>query len=174
MTKLWLCADLHLGSKNVTKFRTDFSSCEEHDSIIYDNLASSVGKRDSLYILGDVVVGERLKSEFWLGEIGKIRCAKKTLVLGNHDTDHKVSIHQLAAVFDDIHSLHARRNVWFSHCPIHPNEMRGKIANIHGHLHANVIDSPRYINVCLEHTGYKPITFGEIQERFLSRIVASG
>lgn len=160
MTKIWISSDLHLGHDNVVKFRTQFSSAEEHHEIIYDNLASSVTKRDSLYLLGDVAF-----TSDWLTKVGEIRAAKKTLILGNHDTDQKVTMRQLCEVFDSIHSLHSRRNVWFSHCAIHPEEMRGKLGNIHGHGHMRIINDPRYVNVCVEQTEFKPITFAEAQER---------
>ncbi|MGX9522589.1 hypothetical protein ACWX0P_27895 [Vibrio mediterranei] len=148
------------GHSNVVKFRTQFSSSEEHHENIYDNLAFAVGKRDSIYLLGDVAFTRE-----WLEKIRKIRAIKKTLLLGNHCTDQKVTIQELASVFDSIHSLHSRRNYWLSHCPIHPSEMRGKLGNIHGHTHHRCIDDKRYLNVCVERTGSKPITFAEALER---------
>ena len=161
MTKLWISSDLHLGHKNVVRFRPQFNSDSEHHNTLFENLATSVGKRDSLYLLGDVAFTPQ-----WLEKISNIRCVKKTLILGNHDTDQKVSMGQLMMAFDSIHSLHSRRNVWFSHCPIHPQQMRGKQANIHGHMHNDlIVGDSRYVNVCVEQTDFKPITFAEIQER---------
>jgi calcineurin-like phosphoesterase family protein len=29
--------------------------------------------------------------------------------------------------------------------------------NIHGHFHQHTMDHPRYVNVCVEMTGYKPV-----------------
>lgn len=151
-----IASDLHLGHKNIAKYRVKFKTSEEHDEIVFDNLASNVNKRDSLIFLGDVCF-----TQYWLDKIDSINCVKKTLILGNHDTE-KLHITQLVKVYDQIHGLWSKRNAWFSHCPIHPDEMRDRSYNIHGHSHQNVIDDPRYINACLEHTNYRPISFQDL------------
>ena len=167
MTRLMITSDLHLGHKNIHKFRTEFKSAEAHHETIFENLAMNVQKRDSLILLGDIAF-----DRYWLDKIKSIKCAKKLLICGNHDTENGIKMRDLVNVYDDVMALHSRRNYWFSHCPIHPQEMRGKIGNIHGHLHSNVIwrDSgllfsvtdKRYLNACVEHTNYKPISFAEL------------
>lgn len=180
MSRLLLSSDLHLGHKNIHRYRDKFSTAEEHHEVVFDNLATNVKKRDSLVLLGDVAFTPE-----WLDKVGSIICEKKTLVLGNHDTDRRVNWSKLIEVFDSIHGLWSKRNVWFSHCPIHPQEMRNRLANIHGHLHGNLVmesegcwdcynDEPpedpepdyQYINICLEYTDYKPISYHELQERY--------
>lgn len=161
MSKLYISSDLHLGHANICKFRPGFSSPEEHHETMFDNLATTVGKRDSVILLGDVAF-----DLYWLNRLLEINCQKLTLIVGNHDTE-KLNMRDLASVYNEIHSMLARRNVWFTHCPIHPDEFRGKVANIHGHLHDKVIDDPRYINACVEHHSYKPVTFAELMERVL-------
>ncbi len=172
MSNLWLSSDLHLGHKNVLKFRPEFKTLEEHDQTILENLKMSVNKRDSLYLLGDVAFTEEM-----LMEIDEIKCVKKTLILGNHDTDQGIPFDVLVHVFNSIHALHSRRNVWFTHCPIHHQFLRGKKLVIHGHTHREIVQNPenhfgytkmvadpRYINVCVEQTDYKPITFNQVTE----------
>lgn len=164
-----ITSDLHLGHKNICKYRTQFSSAEEHDEVVFDNLATNIKKRDSLFILGDVAF-----NEYWVKKIGTINCVKKTLLLGNHDTEH-VGIATLMLAFDSIHSLFSKRNCWFSHAPIHQDCFRGRKLNIHGHMHdekvmykntsMNMREDLRYFNACVEHTDYKPISFAEILER---------
>lgn len=157
MTRLMITSDLHLGHLNICKFRTQFSTPEEHDNIVFENLATSVNKRDSLILLGDVAF-----TKYWLDKIKSINCAKKLLVCGNHDTEKGIKMRDLVKVYDDVVAMYSRRNYWFSHCPIHPAELRGRLGNIHGHGHQDVIDDPRYFNVCLEHTNYKPISFADL------------
>lgn len=165
-----ITSDLHLGHKNICKFRTQFSSAEEHDEIVFDNLASNIKKRDSLFILGDAAF-----NIYWLKKIGDIKCVKKTLILGNHDSEYNKII-DLAMIFDAIHSLYSKRNCLFSHVPIHPQCFRSKNLNIHGHMHDDKVlgrsaiygdtrTDMRYFNACVEHTDYKPISFAEIIER---------
>lgn len=155
MSKLLLSSDLHLGHKNIFKFRTQFATAEEHHETVFENLATSVNKRDSLILLGDVGSSE------WLARIRDIKCQKKSIVLGNHDLEW-ASIADIYVTFDSIYGLYSKKNCWFSHCPIHPSEFRKKRLNIHGHLHDSVIDDERYVNVCLEHTDYKPIDLQEL------------
>jgi calcineurin-like phosphoesterase family protein len=171
MSKLMITSDLHLGHKNIHKFRPEFSSAEEHHEIIFDNLASNINKRDSLILLGDICF-----SKEWLERIKTINCAKTTIIVGNHDLEFGIHMRDLVDTYDAVYSLWTKRDFWFSHAPIHPQEMRGKKANIHGHLHGNMVwkdhlkqqycdgydeIDPNYINVCVEHTDWKPITFAE-------------
>ena len=166
MSRLLLTSDLHLGHENILKFRDGFSSQEDHDNTLFDNLASSVNKRDSIIFLGDIAF-----SIYWLKMIESIKCAKKTLILGNHDLERGINIEHLMMAYDRIESLYSKRNMYFSHCPIHPSQFRGKTHNIHGHLHNDVVEiesgniiyaDSRYINICVEQTNYKPVAFKDI------------
>lgn len=173
MSRLLLTSDLHLGHRNICKYRTQFSSAEEHHNTIFENVASNVGKRDTLYLLGDIAF-----DRYWLEKIKSIKCKYKLLVIGNHDTERGIMMKDLVEVYDDVKSLFTHKNIWISHCPIHPQELRGRFGNIHGHLHNQVVKSQvmdrwyrwvqedsRYVNTCVEHTDYKPIPFTDIQEK---------
>jgi len=172
MTRLMIISDMHLGHKNIHKFRKQFCTAEEHHEFIFEMLAINVQKRDSLILLGDIAFDRH-----WLGKIASIKCTKKLLICGNHDTENGIKMRDLVRSYDDVMSLHSRRNYWFSHCPIHPQEMREKKGNIHGHLHKNEVGDylpsidgnsdifcrdERYLNACVEHTNYKPISFADL------------
>lgn len=170
MTRLLISSDLHLGHKNIHKYRTQFATAEEHHEFVFEQLATSVNKRDSLILLGDVAFDLE-----WLTRVADLKCAKKLLICGNHDTENGIKMRDLVRVYDDVMALYSRRNYWFSHCPIHPQELRGRKGNIHGHLHNKLVMIPtnpvfpsiertdsRYINACVEHTNYKPISFADI------------
>ena len=157
MSRIMLGSDLHLGHRAIAKYRPIFETAEEHHETVFDNFATNINKRDSLILCGDVAFTLE-----WLYRLKEIKCVKKTLIIGNHDTEREVSLRHLAEVFDEISGLYSKRNCWFSHAPIHPDEIRGKKYNIHGHTHQYCIDDPRYINICLEHTNYKPISFEEL------------
>lgn len=172
MTRLMITSDLYLGHKNIHKFRKEFSTAEEHHEVVFELLATNIKKRDSLIFLGDIAF-----DRYWLEKIKSIKCEKKLLICGNHDTENGIKMRDLVSVYDDVMALHSRRNYWFSHCPIHHNEFRGKVGNIHGHLHGKEVGEylpsidgnsdvfykdPRYLNACIEHTCYKPISFADI------------
>jgi calcineurin-like phosphoesterase family protein len=168
MSRLLLCGDTHLGHRNIHKYRSCFSSAEEHDAVIFDNLASTVNKRDVLYLLGDIA----FTKEAW-DLIGTIKCERKVLILGNHDTE-RVHMSYILQHVDHVHSMLSKNGTWFSHCPIHEAEMRGKLFNVHGHMHSQQImlgdqPHPRYFCTSVEHTNFKPITFQEVSAIMLER-----
>lgn len=150
-------SDLHLGHRNICKYRTEFSTEQEHSETLFENLATATKKRDVLYLMGDVAF-----SKEWLERIKGIRCNNKVLIVGNHDLEFGITMRDLVDTYDKVFSLLSYRNYWWSHCPIHPDELRKRKGNIHGHTHGHVLDDSRYINACVEHTNYKPITFEEL------------
>jgi calcineurin-like phosphoesterase family protein len=167
-----ITSDLHLGHKNICKFRTQFTgTAEEHHETLFENLVTNIKKSDTIYFLGDIAF-----TKYWLDKIKSIRCRHKLLIAGNHDLERGIKMKDLVGVYDDVKALYSKRDYWFSHCPIHPQEMRGKLGNIHGHLHGtrvykyisfsdNKINTRldrEYINACVEHTDYKPISFEDL------------
>lgn len=156
--------DLHLGHRNILKYRTSFDSIEEHDGIIVAGLRSKASKRNVLWLMGDCF----FDADWTNFAVELVQSyGKVNLILGNHCTEkpERMQIIKLLVNFDnvDIHGLHSRFGMWLSHCPIHPQEMRKRVANIHGHLHHNIIDDPRYINVSCEHVDFKPISLQDIR-----------
>jgi calcineurin-like phosphoesterase family protein len=160
-----ITSDLHLGHKNICKYRTGFKDAQQHHEILFENLARSITKRDTVYFLGDICF-----DAFWLEQISTIKCQHKKLIVGNHCTEHN-PMSELVKVFDSVDSLLSKRNFWFTHCPIHPQEIRNRQGVIHGHLHGNIVldaqlqPDKRFFNACVEHTEYKPISFEEIMKR---------
>lgn len=154
-----LGADLHLGHRNIHKYRPKFATAEEHHEVIFDNFASQITKRDSVILLGDVAFTPE-----WVHRLAEIPCQKMTIVLGNHDTERDVTPQDLADVFHNVTGLLSKNGVWMSHCPIHPDELRGKKYNFHGHTHSYCIPDTRYVNICVEHWDYGPISFQKALE----------
>lgn len=146
--KFW--SDLHLDHPGALRFRPWFKNMKEHDEYILDTLSKHIGNRTKLILLGDIAVGReglaKLKSV--------IHNVPNQLIMGNHDAERQgLSIRDLAEVYDDIQALGKQtgggKKFWLSHCPLHPNELRGKL-NIHGHVHTTSLRDPRYINVSFE------------------------
>ena len=166
MSNVYVAGDLHLGHNNIHKYRDHFSSAEEHHEIIFDTVASSVNKKDSLILTGDVCFTKE-----WLNRVASLSC-HTTLVVGNHDLERSIKMQDLVLAYDKVFALGSRRNVWLSHAPLHPQEIGGKDFSIHGHVHGKTImddkdpskPHPLYFNSSLENIGYKPIKFREIQE----------
>jgi len=176
MTKTWFASDLHLGHTNTwAKFTKQdgtplrpFTSTEEMDQTIINNFKKRMeppppkGRAPQepiprLYLLGDCVINRK-----YLWMLGTIYGRKK-LIMGNHDI---FDTEDYMAYFDKLLSSHKMDAYLFSHIPLHPKSLPPWcIANIHGHLHANVINDPRYLNVSVEQCDFGPIDFEEVKDR---------
>lgn len=156
MSAVYFLSDLHLGHKNICIFRPRFTSVEEHNALIKENYHKRVTKRDTVYFLGDVAFDAESLADIktWAG-------AKKILIAGNHDLDH-FSMKDLVEAFDEVYSLKKYKNMWLTHAPIHPDELRGKVC-LHGHTHYHNIDDSRYVNVSLENINFTPVELQEIR-----------
>lgn len=142
MTQVWFCSDLHLGHKNIGKFRAPLvNSTEENNTRIFTELEKFVNKRDVLFVLGDWCFDLELVDRF-----KAIDCYRKYLIRGNHD---RFDMGVYYKVFNSIEGLFKYKEFWLSHAPIHPNELRGKV-NLHGHVHYATVDDNRYFNCCPE------------------------
>ena len=158
MSNVWLTSDLHLGHKNIHKFRTQFESEEHHREVIKENYHKVVTKRDKVFFLGDVAFTQEC-----LEDVGTWVAERKVLIVGNHCVQD-IPMSEIVKHFDEVYSLLKYKEYWLSHAPIHPNELRGKY-NLHGHVHYASLDDPRYLNCCLENTDYAPIDLNEVRRR---------
>jgi calcineurin-like phosphoesterase family protein len=174
MARLFFISDVHFGHRNICKYRPEFTSVEEHDNTIYENILSTINKRDTLWMLGDTCFTEE---RFKMIETISQRVGILHYIPGNHDTDSSLRQEMYKEMvkrdlFHKTGSMFKHKGFWLTHPPIHSTELRGCI-NIHGHTHqTQMLDHSgeldrRYVNVCVEHTNYKPINFEVIKERCL-------
>ena len=125
------------------------TTIEQHDEMIFDYWNDTVTKRDVIFILGDI--------GYNFEPIKKLP-GHKRLLLGNHDKEHVMDYLQ---VFDEIIGPIRYKQHWLSHFPIHESELWGKPV-IHGHTHGNGVADARYVNVCVEFTRGKPVSYQDI------------
>lgn len=157
-SNVWFVSDLHLGHGHAAKMR-GFTSVEEHDAAIVANL-QVVGRKDKLFILGDVVWNNN--SLKLLSDIP----GTKELIIGNHDT---LTTKEYLKYFTKVHGFRKYKNFWLSHCPIHPQEIYRCTGNIHGHIHnggaTDNLGHP-YFNVNVDCNGMNPTNFSTILSSF--------
>jgi len=165
MNNTWVVADPHFGHAGVCRFlRNDGTKLrpwdhpDDMDKALVENWNSVVEDKDRVYVLGDVVINRRC-----LPTIGLCK-GRKVLVKGNHDI---FKLKDYEPYFDDIRAYvvgktHSGFMYIMSHIPIHPDSLGRFGVNIHGHLHSNKLDDPRYICVSVEHTDFKPKNLNEI------------
>lgn len=169
MSQVFFLGDLHLGHNNITKFREPygFDTREEHDEAVLSGIERTCGKRDTLYLLGDVYFNHQSYdyAERLLDSVGHLH-----LILGNHDFgngNHQAKMREFMEkeYIKTVRSLMKYKDVWLSHAPIHPAELRGK-RNIHGHGHYATLDDDRYFNLSLENTkNFAPVAYDDIISR---------
>ena len=168
MSEVCVVSDLHIGHRNICKYRPEFSSPEEHNDTLIDNVLGTCGKRDTLWLLGDICFSEEYDWIYrrFCADIGQVN-----LVLGNHDTENKERQRILRTAIEAgvrVHSLVSYKGCLLSHAPVHQQELRGKY-NIHGHMHRRVLDDPRYYNVCVEHTDWRPVAMRDVISKLKER-----
>jgi len=166
----WVAADHHFGHPNIVKFKDDndnllrgalFPTLEEHDEALIARHNALVHPSDRVYLLGDVAIARR-----GIQSLGRLN-GRLVLVKGNHDI---FSLKDYLPYVDDIRSCVVQKDgegnkVILTHIPVHSDCLGRFGRNIHGHLHQNKLDDPRYICVSLEHTNYAPIQIYEALKR---------
>ncbi len=162
MSEIFFTSDLHFNHRNCALKWRGFYSIEAHNQYIIDKWNSKVGKRDVVYVLGDVSL-----SVTGIREVRKLNGIKH-LILGNHDhsnVEHYIGLFNRIRAFDSI-----KKTFVLSHIPVHPQnlEYRLEMPNVHGHIHKaseTVYNlGPNYFNVNLEFHNYLPLSFDEIKE----------
>ena len=148
MSRVFVIADLHLGHHLVAKLR-GFDNVFAHDNAIVENWNRVVTKRDVVYVLGDV---------FRLDRIPEMHGYKK-LAMGNHD---KFPAARYAEHFTKVAACFEFDGCILTHIPVHPNQFGRYRMNVHGHMHANCIEDPRYVCVSAEQFGMTPVLLGSI------------
>jgi len=174
----YFVSDLHLGHENQLHRggRGDyFSSIEEHDKTILNNLLS-LPRSSNLFILGDLFFHynkEKTDKFFQLFANKKIRLH---LGVGNHDKPNKWTHKIIQSKFEMKTIKIENQKIVLCHYPLtvwdgsHKNTW-----NLYGHIHKNdwtdtkakelgMLNNGKQLNVNLEFHDFKPWGFEEIKE----------
>lgn len=158
MNRIWLISDAHLEHPAIVKFRDLITSVDDNTEQIVHHWRALVHKDDTVLCLGDMAWDRRGLA------ILKELPGRKVLIPGNHEYQTGVTIQDLVETYDRVRGglVNYPGGFWLQHCPMHPDELWGKI-NIHGHMHRNAIQDARYVNVNVDFTGMKPVLFDDIK-----------
>lgn len=156
---VFFISDLHLGHENMAKKR-GFSCADEMNEHIINSWNAVVCKRDMVFLPGDVT----MEKKRYYPLLDKLN-GDKTVILGNHDRRQDVT-ELLKYVNSVAGMMNYKSSVILTHCPVHPSELEYRYKyNIHGHVHENSLEDPRYINVSAEVVNYTPVEFSELMNR---------
>ena len=87
MSKRFFTSDPHLLHEYVARLR-GYQSSAEHDAVFCRSWRETVGKRDSVWVLGDIAVGNRARALEMLHDLP----GTKHLIVGNHDACSPISL----------------------------------------------------------------------------------
>lgn len=164
MTNTWIISDTHFGHKNIITYENrPFSTVEEMDENMIEYWNNDVNKHDTVFHLGDFAFASKTRIE----ELVKRLNGDITLILGNHDRFiNKDPEYWLKLGFTEVSRYPIiYKDFWiFSHEPMYMNSNM-PYANVHGHLHNNVLKGGNYFNACVEHLQYSPVLFSTVTER---------
>ena len=176
MTDIWFISDTHFFHDNILKFLDReqsafrgqyWQTAEDMNETMIMNWNALVKPQDKVYHLGDVACGVKYPNEF-VNLMRRLN-GHKRLMLGNHDRIHMDGYRFFEKIELWTGGKFKKDGFVACHIPLRHDQMRGGEVNVHGHIHQNSMDDPRYINVCVEHTDYKPVHMDEIIAK-ISRI----
>lgn len=159
---VFFTGDQHFCHEAAIKFpNREYSSVKEMNQDIILRWNYTVGKEDTVYVLGDFFFGNDVKA---LRAITQTLHGNKILIRGNHDTlPPKTYLHCGFYKYYDVPILTAG-NLLVSHEPV-PGITGDGLINIHAHTHGRsfMYRSPKHLCVSLECTERRPISYKEIQ-----------
>jgi calcineurin-like phosphoesterase family protein len=137
--------------------RRGFTNEIEMNDLIISNWNKTVNKKDVTIILGDITM-EKANYDI-------LNCLNgiKHIVLGNHDEGQHTKV--LQQYVNRIYGMLEYKGFILTHCPVHPSQLDFRYSfNIHGHVHSNSLDDPRYINVSAEVINYTPVLINDLKK----------
>lgn len=167
MANIFFISDTHFFHSNILKFKDrdgqiirNFQDVTDMNETMVANWNAMVRPQDKVYHLGDVAVGVEKASDF-TGLMGRLN-GHKRLMLGNHDHIHHPAYREFEKIELWTGGKFKQYGFVACHIPLRPDQMRHGEFNVHGHIHQNKMNDPRYINVCVEHTDYTPVPMEDV------------
>ena len=155
MSNIYVFSDPHFHHRNMA-IRRGFTDEIEMNDYIVKMYNSVVNKRDTCIILGDITME---KANY---DILNSLNGTKHVVLGNHDEGQHTKV--LQQYVNKICGMLNYKGFILTHCPVHPSQLEFRYSkNIHGHVHTDSLDDPRYVNVSAEVINYTPVLLNSLR-----------
>lgn len=176
-SNIFFTSDLHFWHKNIIRYADrPYKNVDEMNDSIIDNWNAKIGKKDTVYILGDVSFKGLKDTQHLLDQLN----GKKVLIIGNHDNpsiisyfDEKYDMLGLDVMDDEEGML--------VHCHLchYPLEQWNKMAhgsiNLHGHCHGSIDEDDKHnhkrLDVGVDSHNMTPISWNEIKEILTKRLL---
>jgi len=163
-------SDPHFNHANIIKYcNRPFSSVEEMNTVIIDNINAVVGPGDILWCLGDWVFG-RNKAENAKKFLERITCGTVNLIWGNHDKKR-----DMRGLFNQEHDMYTvrvqdrgeKQSIVLCHYAMRIwNKSHHGVWHLYGHSHGTLPDDPNSMSfdVGVDCHDYKPLSFDDIKK----------
>ena len=159
-TNIYVWSDIHFGHGNIIKYcNRPFPNRQLMDQCLIGNYQNVVKHDDIVIFGGDIGFMKEHDVNHILNQLP----GYKILVYGNHDFHRDGRVYELAfnerhlCFVIDVEDHDFDYQLLFTHYPLDPTNVPDGCVNVHGHIHNNVVPGERHINMCVEHTGYKPV-----------------
>ena len=156
--RVWTSSDHHFFHKNIIRFADrPHAGVDEMNQDMLDKHNLFVTPDDISILGGDIGFGPVAQTNEILDQMN----GYKIMIIGNHDWEHKKAVVKKYNVNEMYMSYFLEVDefdVLFTHAPFVATDMltNPKLRNIYGHIHEKTIDHPHYINMCVEHSEYRP------------------
>lgn len=178
-SKTFVISDTHFFHRNIISHSgRPFGSVEEMNTHMVEKWNARVGEQDKVFHLGDVAMWGAKQYE-----IVRALRGRKTLILGNHDTQ-PMDVYQSVG-FERVLSCYEGNGYVLTHVPVHEGQLARWGVNVHGHIHQERVGKQqrwlydaggegylepwtpddRYRNVCVEQISYTPVLLSEVVNR---------
>lgn len=168
MGKIYLISDTHFNhNKDFVYKARGFNSIEEMNEKIIENWNSIVTDEDTIYVLGDVIMGEDLQAGLRI--ISKLK-GQKYLAYGNHDTEARLKAFKANHFFKDIQMgyriKYGKRTYVLTHYPtVTANGDDTRTINLYGHTHQTTNffeDRPYMYHIGVDSHNCAPVCIDDI------------
>lgn len=166
---IWFVSDTHFRHKRVLSLSNrPFSTIEEHDSYLINQINKYVKQRDTLYHLGDYAFSDYVEVR------EQIKCENIHLIAGNHDEIQRYKkLLIFCRIWDVCEMKYNHQKIFLSHYPhaYWPSSHYGSY-HLYGHMHGqreqtldDCFPGRRSMDVGVDCTGYRPISIDEVYEK---------
>lgn len=159
---IWFTADTHFDHKNIIRYSNrPFSSIDDMNQALLDNINAAVAVNDELYHLGDFCFGVRA-SYFR----NAIKCKNVHIIWGNHDKDTRRQ-HRLFTTSAELKEIkYDGRGIVLCHYAMRVwNKSHHGQFHLYGHSHGSLPDDPNSLSFdCgVDCHNYMPISFPQVK-----------
>lgn len=165
---LFITSDLHLNHTNIIQYcGRPFSCVEEMNEKIIDNWNNTVKAADTIYVVGDIVMGLGIEIPNLLSRLkGKI-----VLVVGNHDKSKMKFIRPfMSEVHRSLEFEFEDKLLLVDHIPKFVNLDPKFDFQLCGHVHEKFLIKENAINVGVDLWNFKPTLIEQVIDTYTKNV----